>query len=236
MAKADYGIDAPGVIRNLALVGLALIIIRIFTPVIALGPVRIIKFEWTGYALLATAGLMILYSRVGKMRHRDRMIRMAGLHGNENVLDVGTGRGLLLIGAAKKLTTGHAVGIDVWNAEDLSDNNRERTEKNLAAEGVAGRCELLNEPAQKMSFADSTFDVVLSNMCIHNIAERAERDRACLEIARVLRPGGVALISDYKNTRDYARVFKKAGLMVTRKFYFADTFFPVSIVRAQKPA
>lgn len=234
MAKVDYGIDAPGVIRNLALCGLALVIIRIFTPVIVLGPVRLINFEWTGYWLLATAGLMLLYSKVGKMRHRDRMIRMAGLTGDENVLDVGTGRGLLLIGAAKKLTTGHAVGIDIWKAEDLSDNNRERTEKNLAAEDVADRCVLLNEPAQKMSFADNSFDVVLSNMCIHNISERDERDQACMEIVRVLKPGGVAVISDYKNTRNYAQVFKNAGMTVTRKFYFADTFFPVSIVRAQK--
>ena len=38
--------------------------------------------------------------------------------GNETVLDVGTGRGLLMIGAARRLTTGISVGIDIWSAKD----------------------------------------------------------------------------------------------------------------------
>jgi ubiquinone/menaquinone biosynthesis C-methylase UbiE len=117
----------------------------------------------------------------------------------------------------------------------LSENRRERTEKNLAIEGVAERCELLDVAAQKMLFPDGRFDVVVSNMCLHNIAQKAERDQACMEIARVLKPGGVALISDFKNTRSYAKAFKRAGMAVSIKFYLLDTFFPVSIVTARKP-
>jgi arsenite methyltransferase len=236
LAKVDYGIDAPGVVRNLALCGAALLIVRAFTATIRIGPVNIVNFEWPGVALLVTAGLMMLYSKVGKMRHRDRMIRMAALKGDERVLDVGTGRGLLLIAAAKKLSAGHAVGIDIWKASDLSENLRERTQKNLALEGVADRCELIDSPAEKMQFADSHFDVVLSNMCLHNIPKAGERREACMEIVRVLKPGGAAVISDFKNTGSYARAFKDAGLAVSRKFYLADTFFPVSIVYARKPA
>src|SRR5271156_159549 len=97
VAKVDYGIDAPGVVRNLALCGAALLIIRAFSATIRIGPVSIVGFEWTKICLLVTAGLMLLYSKVGKMRHRDRTIRMAALKGNDEVLDVGTGRGLLLI-------------------------------------------------------------------------------------------------------------------------------------------
>jgi arsenite methyltransferase len=236
VAKVDYGIDAPGVVLNLALCGAALLMIRAFTATIRIGPVSIVGFEWAGICLLVTAGLMLLYSKVGKMRHRDRMIGMAALKGNDEVLDVGTGRGLLLIAAAKKLSTGHAVGIDIWKASDLSENLRERTQQNLAIEGVADRCELVDAPAEKMQFADGRFDAVLSNMCLHNIPEKAERHKACMEIVRVLKPGGTAVISDFKNTSNYARAFKDAGLTVSRKFYFADTFFPVSIVNARKPA
>jgi arsenite methyltransferase len=236
LAKVDYGIDAPGVVRNLALCGAALLIVRAFTATIRIGPVNIVNFEWPGVALLVTAGLMVLYSKIGKMRHRDRMIRMAALKGDERVLDVGTGRGLLLIAAAKKLSAGHAVGIDIWKASDLSENLRERTQKNLALEGVADLCELIDSPAEKMQFADSHFDVVLSNMCLHNIPKAEERREACMEIVRVLKPGGAAVISDFKNTGSYARAFKEAGLAVSRKFYLADTFFPVSIVYARKPA
>jgi ubiquinone/menaquinone biosynthesis C-methylase UbiE len=69
-------------------------------------------FWITGAVLLAEACLMLLYSLKGKFRHRDRMLALAQLHGDENVLDIGTGRGLLLVGAAKRLTTGRAVGLD----------------------------------------------------------------------------------------------------------------------------
>ncbi len=59
-------------------------------------------------------------SRVGKLRVRDSL--MGSLHwtGEEQVLDVGCGSGFALIGAAKRLTTGHATGVDIWSAEDLS--------------------------------------------------------------------------------------------------------------------
>ena len=52
-----------------------------------------------------------------------------------------------------------------------------------------------------MKFADGTFDVVLSNQVIHNIPTREGWDKACREIARVLKPGGVAIISDFVKTR-----------------------------------
>ena len=78
---------------------------------------------------------MLLYSLKGKFRHRDRMLALAQLRGDENVLDIGTGRGLLLVGAAKRLTTGRAVGLDIWKTSDLSDNARAETEAMLAARG-----------------------------------------------------------------------------------------------------
>jgi cyclopropane fatty-acyl-phospholipid synthase-like methyltransferase len=62
---------------------------------------------------------MLLYARWGKFRHRDRMLNMVSWRGGEQVLDVGTGRGLLLIGAARRLSTGKSTGIDVWSAKDF---------------------------------------------------------------------------------------------------------------------
>jgi cyclopropane fatty-acyl-phospholipid synthase-like methyltransferase len=65
---------------------------------------------------------MIWDSKVGKLWARDRLLDGLELRGDETVLDVGCGRGLLLIGAAKRLTTGKAPGVDIWQAEDLSGN------------------------------------------------------------------------------------------------------------------
>src|SRR5262249_54722402 len=147
------------------------------------------------------------YSKVGKFRHRDRMLAKIAWRGDEQVLDVGTGRGLLLIGAAKKSARGKATGIDIWSAKDLSANAMEATLANAVLEGVRDRVELKTEDASRMTFADSTFDVVVSNLCIHNIEDPKGRDNACREIARVLKPGGIAVISDFKNTGAYAGVF-----------------------------
>jgi arsenite methyltransferase len=74
----------------------------------------------------------------------------------------------------------------------------ERTEHNLIAEGVATKCSLVSEGLESMSFPDARFDLILSNLCLHNIYEKPVRMKACQEIARVLKPGGTAIISDYK--------------------------------------
>lgn len=235
--KADYGIDAPGVIRNLVLAGMACALIFSFaSPFIRLGPVQIarVTFLITAFICLLEAALMLLYSKWGKFKHRDKMLDKVVWRGDERVLDVGTGRGLMMVGAAKRLTTGTAIGIDIWSKKDLSNNTAETAQKNLEIEGVASKTSLMCEGAQKMSFADGSFDVVLSNLCIHNIASRAERDQACREIARVLKPGGWAIISDFKNTGAYADVFKKSGLTVTRSGFNLMTFPPLRVVTAVK--
>ncbi|MGB6743579.1 MAG: methyltransferase domain-containing protein, partial [Terracidiphilus sp.] len=104
-------------------------------------------------------------------------------------------------------------------------------------EDVAAKTTVKSEDARQMSFADASFDVVLSNLCIHNIYDREGRKKACMEIARVLKCGGVAVISDYKHVREYARIFAAAGLLVN--LYSPDwlrTYPPLRIVVARKTA
>ena len=237
--RPDYGIDAPGVVRNLALIGAALLLIGAFRPSLTVGPVtfRLRGMGLTaGGACLAEAGLMLLYARRGKFRHRDRMLALHDWRGDEQVLDVGTGRGLLMIGAALRLTSGHATGTDVWRASDLSGNEAAAAEHNAALEGVADRCEVRNEDARRMAFPDASFDVVLSNLCLHNIHGAEGRATACREIARVLKPGGVAVISDFIRTGEYVATFRAAGLEVERRRANPlATFPPMAIVVARKP-
>jgi ubiquinone/menaquinone biosynthesis C-methylase UbiE len=177
--------------------------------------------------------LMLHYSKTGKFRCRDRILDFIEWKGQETVLDVGTGRGLLLIGAAKR-TTGHVVGIDLWRQEDLSSNHAENTAANAALEGVADRVEVANQDAQHMHFSDFTFDAVFSNLCLHNIPTLEGRKQACREIARVLKPGGVAVISDYTTVEDYKRALAAAGCHV-QPSYRINFFPPLKVVRAQKP-
>jgi arsenite methyltransferase len=236
--KPDYGIDAPGVIRNLFLLGMGCLLIGLLgPPTLQIGPVNLTvqSFLYPAGSLLAPAGLMLLYALHGKFGHRDRMLAFHAWRGDEQVLDVGTGRGLMLVGAARRLSTGRAIGLDIWNKEDLSGNSLQSTEHNLQLEAVTDRCSLVSESADKMSFADGAFDVIVSNLCLHNIYDQAARHKACGEIVRVLRPGGVAIISDYKLTREYAKLFSQAGLQVERKpANWLTTFPPLAIVVARK--
>jgi arsenite methyltransferase len=238
--KARYGIDAPHVIRNMFIAGAFFLIIALAFPRVTIAHVEFLLspgFLWPAGWFIFFAGLMLLYSLVGKFRHRDRILAKVNWTGAENVLDVGAGRGLLLIGAAKRLTTGHATGIDIWNAEDLSGNGPEGLKANISIEGVGAKTTILSEDARQMSFADASMDVVLSNLCLHNIYQKPGRAKACQEIARVLKPGGVAVVSDYKLMREYAREFTKAGLTV--QMYPLDwtgTWPPLRILVATKPA
>ena len=86
-----------------------------------------------------------------------------------------------------------------------------------------------------MKFEDNTFDVVLSNLCLHNIPGKERRAQACREIVRVLKPGGQAVISDFLHTRAYAEAFGSAGAGTVRSaMYWFDTFPPLRIVQVEK--
>ena len=144
-SKPNYGIDAPGVIRNLLVCSVLAIALAIFIPQFRVGNVVFVLYPgmiWTGAWLIAPGVLMLIYAKIGKFRHRDQMLACVPWTGKEQVLDVGTGRGLLLAGAAKKLTTGRAIGIDIWNAEDLSGNSVANLVGNLEAEGVRDKTEM----------------------------------------------------------------------------------------------
>jgi arsenite methyltransferase len=241
--KLDYGIDAPGVMRNLFLIGTLCLLFGVFAPSpIHLGPVSLASrsFFWPAGFLLGEGLLFLLYVKVGKFRHRDFMLGLHTWRGDENVLDVGCGRGLLLAGAAKRIAAasgpGHATGIDVWSNVDMGGNSAAATQRNLDLEGVSSLCTLISQPAQEMPFPDATFDVIVSNLCLHNIYDAPTRRAALGQIARVLKPGGIALISDYKRTGEYADEFRKAGLLVEKKRgSLITTFPPLTVVIARKP-
>ncbi len=60
------------------------------------------------------AGLMLYSSQIGKVRVSDRLLDTLRLPGVEDVLDLGCGSGLMLLGAAARAPAGTATGIDLW--------------------------------------------------------------------------------------------------------------------------
>ena len=213
----DYGIDAPGVVRNLFIVA-ALGVISLITLRLGVWSkqdlIAVIAWPllWAGLGCGAMGLWMIYDSKIGKVREREQYLDKIAWRGDERVLDVGCGLGLFLIGAAKRLSTGRAVGIDKWQQEDLSGNNAAGTLNNAMIEGVADKVEVHTGDARQLPFDDASFDVVLSSMALHNIYNAGERQTAVREIARVLKSGGRVLILDVRHTNQYAATLRDAGL------------------------
>jgi SAM-dependent methyltransferase len=216
-AKPDYGLDAPLIVRRMfnrggwtLAVGIALYLInRSQYP----GPAThlLLVIGGIGAVFLAIGGMMLWSSRVGKLQLRDRLVDSLHLTGGEKVLDVGCGRGLLVIGAAKRLKTGKATGVDIWDPKDLSGNTPEAAKQNAKIEGVADRVRIENCDARKLHYPDNSYDVVLSSTVIHNIPDPDERSTAVREMWRVLKPGGQLLIFDIRHVPDYAQDLRDAG-------------------------
>jgi ubiquinone/menaquinone biosynthesis C-methylase UbiE len=216
--RPDYGLDAPGTVRSLFLAS-CIGFIALITGLMGLWsprhPVALLMFPlcYAGPALLVTGLFMIWWSRSGKVRARERYLDRLPWRGDETVLDIGCGRGLFLVAAAKRLHRGgKAVGIDLWNAEDLAGNSADGVLANAQLEGVADRVEVKTGDARKLDFADGTFDTVVSSVALHNIEGASERRNAAFEIARVLKPGGRVLIVDIRHTGEYADVLRGQGV------------------------
>jgi arsenite methyltransferase len=182
-------------------------------------PTRIslcVLISLVGADLLAVGASMLWYSKFEKLRLRERLRDLVPWRGDEIVLDVGCGRGLWLVGAARLLTTGKATGVDVWR-NDLSDNRPEVAMQNAQLEGVAERVEVTDGDARRLPFEDASFDVVVSCLTLHNIRDRAGRRRAVLEIARVLKPGGRVVLLDLRYTAEYLIILRDSGLGDARR-------------------
>ena len=97
--------------------------------------------------------------------------------------------------------------MDIWRARDLSHNILEAAMRDAELEGVGDKVDLRN----------------------------ADVRWACREIARVLKSGGVALISDFTHTDEYATVFREQGLEATSCFSLLLSPMILRIVKAWKP-
>ena len=217
MPKPDYGLDAPKLVRRFAVRGAMFIVFagalyysnRTTSPGAA-SAISVMLLA-VGVTFVLIAVIMVWSSHVTKPKVIARILDSIPWRGDENVLDVGCGRGLFLIAAAKRLKNGKATGVDIWRSEDLSGNTADATMNNAKAEGVANRIKIENTDARKLPFGANSFDVVVSSLAIHNIDGVAERAKALREIVRVLKPGGYLAIFDIFHTSEYAKLLGQLG-------------------------
>ena len=236
--KPDYGLDSPALVRNVAILGgvtLAAGFLLRPPQEMWFAHAPLVSAQWCGLMCAIVLALLLRSSYVGKLKARDEIIASIGWRGDERVLDVGCGRGLFLLAAAKHLTAGKAIGVDVWRAEDLSDNWAEAAWDNARAEGVEDNIEIQDADARELPFEKDSFDIVLSSLTVSIMTKPPDRRRAIEEMARVLKPGGRLIILDTLFTGEYAKFLRGAGFReVTRSGLRLGLFPPARVLSAVK--
>jgi ubiquinone/menaquinone biosynthesis C-methylase UbiE len=209
----------------------------------------VFKLTWLGVICLVFAGFFLLNTasymyttRWGKFTVWASILAQARLKGDERLLDLGCGRGAVLLMAASLLPSGRAVGVDLWKAIDQSGNTSAATLHNADLEGVAERIDLITADIQHLPLADGSFDVLVSSLAIHNIRGTAGHLQAISEAVRVLHPGGRLMIADILHTDQYAERLRQLGMdeVICRRlgwrFWYGSPWVATTLVSARKPA
>jgi arsenite methyltransferase len=231
--NGSYGIDAPYLLPILG----ALLAANVVQGVVS-GSV----WPFVGaLVVLACAACGLYTSRRGKFVAWAELLDQLNLRGDERILDLGCGRGAVLLLAAQRLTTGRAVGVDLWRRGDQSGNAAEATRRNALAEGVADRVELHTADMTALPFDADSFDLVVSNVAIHNIKDSVGREKALEEAVRVLRRGGRLMIADLWATRAYRSHLMKLGMLsvtrrgMGRRMWWSGPWLATHLATATKP-
>ena len=111
------------------------------------------------------------------------------------VLDVGTGTGLIPLELCRVEPSARVLGVD------LADSMLRHAREHARSAGLESRIRFEKVDAKGLPFADGAFMAVMSNSIVHHIPRPAT---AFAEMARVLAPGGRVFVRDLLRPADEA--------------------------------
>lgn len=117
---------------------------------------------------------------------RDRIVELARLSSDDEVLDLGSGTGLLTLPAAERVRR-------VW-ALDISQGMCDYLEAKAKSAGL-DNVETICASAVSVPLVDASVQVAISNYCFHHL-DKADKVVALAEVHRTLVPGGRLVIGD----------------------------------------
>ncbi|MGH8176585.1 MAG: bifunctional demethylmenaquinone methyltransferase/2-methoxy-6-polyprenyl-1,4-benzoquinol methylase UbiE [Steroidobacter sp.] len=118
-------------------------------------------------------------------------LSQTGLRPGQRALDVAGGTGDLSAGMAKQVGASGLVILTDINAAMLSEGRDALTDR-----GVVANVRYSIANAERLPFADSSFDCVTIGFGLRNVTDKAAALRS---MARVLRPGGQLLILEFSH-------------------------------------
>lgn len=121
-------------------------------------------------------------------RFAEEAWRLAEIAAGAKVLDVATGVGALLLPALRAGANAHAI--------DFSDAMVARAQRRAARIDPAAADRIARMDGQALTFPDASFDAAFS---IFGVMLFPDPDAGLAEIARVLRPGGVAVLGAWQS-------------------------------------
>lgn len=136
------------------------------------------------YKFMAVIGKRVIHP--GGRASTGVLLRRAQLTGSALVLDVGCGVATTAIEIARR----HGARV---TAADISPLMLERAEANARAAGMADLVTVTSAGIVALPFEDAAFDVVIAEA----VTMFTDRPRAAAELARVTRPGGRVLATEF---------------------------------------
>jgi arsenite methyltransferase len=109
-------------------------------------------------AVLGVAAGYFYSTGPGKLSVWKELLDDLDLRGDEHVLDIGCGRGAVLISAAHRLPRGRATGADIWRLRDQTGNTQAAAQRNAMVEGVSERVEFVDADARHLPFPPESSD------------------------------------------------------------------------------
>ncbi|WP_080904746.1 class I SAM-dependent methyltransferase [Parabacteroides sp. Marseille-P3160] len=196
--KAEKSWVSKTMLKRMLVVWLALILISILfykiTVVVIISGIlstlmllMILFFSYAYYKLSPGGG--DLQSQVSALATNKIDVKSTG-----RLLDIGCGSEILAVELAVKCPALKIQGIDYWGS--MWGYSKEKCEKLAKDYNVSDRINFERASASSLPFKNESFEIVISNMVFHEVADAKDKREVIKEALRVLKKGGQFVFQD----------------------------------------
>ena len=125
---------------------------------------------------------------------RQQILSRLDWNGKGKAIDIGCGNAPLVIKLAQRYPEAQITGIDYWGK--MWGYSKSVCERNARIEGVAERVIFQNASGSALPFKDGSFDVVVSNLALHEVRDTKDKKGVIREALRVVKRGGRFVFQD----------------------------------------